>query len=478
MTAAPATEASPAAEPVVTRTPPATPTPSVSPTPSADLAPTHDIDTDVCAMIAEPGEPMTTLALVERIDPAHAPHPANESEMLLFRQLYETLVRVDCEGQVRPALAASWRLDADQRTWIVTLRDGAHFTDGTAVTAAAVRKSWAGDNGGDDVNPRVRRLITLVVVIDDRTLAITMRNPRPGDPLALAHTDLAIAMRTAASPWPLGTRDVASPVTGAPVAIAEQVLIFNRDELPAVRVLVAPRDPRDLLGAGIDLLLTRDPATLAYAATLPEFQSVPLEWQRTQVLLQPERAPTSPALSDDDRRRLAADAIQGEARGAEGPFWWDHAQGCDGASARVPAQFPLTPRVVYDGGDAAAHDLAERLVAVTRASGPASPALTGALLPDRTRRDYQRAVALTGTPLVQARTRGADAGYIVSVDRRPLDPCRELAVVIESAPWLDRETIMPIADTRLHAIVRRGTSGVTKEWDGGLLMSAAPNHEP
>lgn len=443
-----------------------------------DLAPTDDADTDGCAVLAEPGEPMTTLALVERIDPSHAPHPSNESETLLFRQLYETLVRVDCEGRVQPALAASWRLDIDERTWIVTLRDLAHFTDGTAVTATSVRESWAGDNGGDDVSLRVGRLIRSVVVVDDRTLAITLRNPHPGGPLALAHTDLAVAMRTAASPWPLGTRGVSPPVAGAPSALAEQVLVLDRRTLPPLRVLVAARDPRDLLGAGIDLLLTRDPATLAYAATLPGFQSVPLEWQRTQVLLQPGRTPASPALSDDDRRKMAADAIQGESRGAEGPFWWEHAQSCDGNSDRVPPQFPLTPRVVYDGGDAAAHDLAERLVAVTRTSGPASPAVTGALLPDRTRRDFQRAVALTGAPLVQARRRGADAGYIVSIDRRPLDPCRELAVTIEGTPWLDRETMVPIADTRLHAIVRRGTSGVTREWDGGLLMSAVPNHQP
>src|SRR5258706_10078112 len=61
-----------------------------------------------CALIAGPGEPITTVAVSDRIDPSNAPHPSNESERLLFRQLYETLVRVDCHGRVRPGLAASW----------------------------------------------------------------------------------------------------------------------------------------------------------------------------------------------------------------------------------------------------------------------------------------------------------------------------------------------------------------------------------
>src|SRR4051794_6774961 len=62
-----------------------------------------------CALLAEPGEPIETVALSDHIDPSNAPRPSNESEQLLFRQLYETLVRVDCHGRARPGLAASWQ---------------------------------------------------------------------------------------------------------------------------------------------------------------------------------------------------------------------------------------------------------------------------------------------------------------------------------------------------------------------------------
>jgi hypothetical protein len=131
------------------------------------------------------------------------------------------------------------------------------------------------------------------------------------------------------------------------------------------------------------------------------------------------------------------------------------------------------PRIVYDATDGAARDLAERFVGLVRASGPAATAFLDVLLPDRPGRTYQRAAGLTGTSLAGAQRRGADAGYIISVDSRPVDPCQDLQDLMESAPWLDPETIVPLIDTRLQAIVRRGRSGLTAEWDGGLVIASA-----
>ena len=72
------------------------------------------------------------------------------------------------------------------------------------------------------------------------------------------------------------------------------VMTITRDDGPALRLLLAPGDPRDLLDQDVDLLLTRDPSALGYAATLPQFQSVPMAWQRTHVLLMPGRPRSSP----------------------------------------------------------------------------------------------------------------------------------------------------------------------------------------
>jgi hypothetical protein len=438
--------------------PPVDPAPVPDPpSPSPPVAPLPEAPSASCALIAEPGKPIATIGLGERVNPANAPHPSNDSERLLFRQVYETLVRVDCEGRVVPALAASWQLDATGRTWTVTLRENARFSDGTPVTAADVRVSWTRDGAGVELRPEVNRLVQAIVAIDDRTLAITLRRQRTDAPLVLAHTDLAIARSVPDSLWPLGTKS--NRITSER---DRPVVTSTTGTLSSIRFLVATGDPRDLLDEGVDLLLTRNPAALDYAATLLPFQSVPLPWQRTHVLLTPGRPRTAPSLSEEARRALADDAVRGEARGAMGPFWWEAVADCEVAASQAREVSPrLTPRIVYDDRDGAARDLAERFVAIG-----------DTILPDRPRRTYQRATGLTGEALALARRRGTDAGYIMSLDSRPLDPCRELQVVMDGAPWLDRQAIVPLVDTRLHAIVRRGHSGVIADSDGGLVLAS------
>ncbi len=159
LTSACSSRSTPAGVPVPPPSTPAPQTPSPGAPPSepppspAATAPGPGTTSLDCALIAEPGEPIATVALVDRIDPSNAPRPSNESEHLLFRQLYETLIRVDCKGRVRPGLAESWRLDADGRTWIVTLRENARFSDGTPVTSTDVRAGWMRDGAGDELLP-------------------------------------------------------------------------------------------------------------------------------------------------------------------------------------------------------------------------------------------------------------------------------------------------------------------------------------
>jgi hypothetical protein len=448
--------------------------PSVEP-PVSDAPATiaTEADPNECAVVAASGEPITTVALGEPVDRSKAPRPSNESERLLFRQLYETLVRADCRGRVVPGLAASWRLDQDGRTWILSLRTAAQFSDGTPVSAADVRASWLGIGRGDTLHPQVDRLIESIDPVAEHTLAIRLRSQRLDTPLALAHPDLAVAKVIGDSEWPLGTRGVRIVAgAGTVPAVASSAIVLARDNAAAIRFLVAPGDPRDLLDHGVDLLLTRDPAALDYAATLPQFESAPLAWQRTYVLLTPGRARDVRSLPDDARQVLAGDAVRGEARGAQGPFWWQTWEGC-GIAAPSPLRNRASPipRIVYDGSDSVARDLAERFVALARAPGADATTILDVILPDRPRRTFQRDRGLTGAALTVAQRLGADAGYIVALDKRTPDPCRDLQALVETAPWLDPETIVPLVDARLQAIVRRGRAGVTAEWDGGLLIT-------
>jgi hypothetical protein len=292
----------------------------------------------------------------------------------------------------------------------------------------------------------VRRLVRSIAAVDDRTLEIELQNRRADAVLALSHTDLAIATPIPGSPWPIGTRPAKVGSSGTSV-----VTLSGLSGNVSIRFLVAPgRDSRDLLDQGVDLLLTRDPRTLNYAATLPQFQATALSWLRTHVLLTPSRASTPPSFSTEDRRALAQDAVRGEARGAEGPFWWESLSDCEVDPPQAPPVTPsTTPRIVYDSDDSAARELAERFVGIGK---------------------YPRASGLTSDALAQALRRGNESAYILSLYRRPLDPCREIQVLMDSAGWVDPHSIVPLVDTRLQAIVRRGRSGLNIEWDGSLLL--------
>jgi hypothetical protein len=421
-------------------------------------------------LIAGPGDPIASVALGDRVDASNAPRPSNDSERLLFRQVYETLIRSDCMGRLVPGLAASWRLDGDGRTWIVTLRDNARFSDGSPVAAMEVLASWSG-TGTRELRSSASRLVESVVPISERVLAIRLRSLRTDAPRSLAHSDLAVAKAVADSPWPAGTRSARITSDRGAAPNGPSVFVVSRENQPPIPFVVAPGDPRDLLDRGAELLLTRDPAALRYAASLPHFQTVPLAWQRTYVLLTPGRSRTAPVLTESSRHALASDAVRGDARGALGPFWWQMLAGCEIGRSAPPGQPSPTPRIVYETADMAARDLAERLVGLARAPGPSSTVFLDALLPDRPRRTYERATGLAGEALAVARRRGTDAGHIVAVASSPVDPCRDLQALIDGAPWLDPETIVPLVDTRLHAIVRRGRSGISAESDGGLVIA-------
>jgi hypothetical protein len=99
--------------------------------------------------------------------------------------------------------------------------------------------------------------------------------------------------------------------------------------------------------------------------------------------------------------------------------------------------------------DSAARELAERLVGIGK---------------------YPRATGLSSAALAQSLRRGNETAYIVSLDRRPLDSCREMQVLMNDAGWIDPQSIVPLVDTHLQAIVRRGRSGLSTEWDGTLLL--------
>jgi oligopeptide transport system substrate-binding protein len=65
----------------------------------------------------------------------------SESAQLLS-QVFEGLTVLDATSTLRPALAESWEVEDEGRRVVFTLREGLTFSDGSALDAADVRRSW------------------------------------------------------------------------------------------------------------------------------------------------------------------------------------------------------------------------------------------------------------------------------------------------------------------------------------------------
>src|SRR2546427_3007951 len=288
-----------------------------------------------------------TVAAPGAVDPAHAPMPVTSAERMLFRQLYETLLRVDCEGHLHPALAASWNSSDGGRTWTVTLADGAIFWDGVPVSARDVLAAWG---------PAINGVADSAAVTAERTLLVRLRRPSPDGPAALADPGLAIAKKVPGIAWPIGTGRYWVQGTGPDLFVAP----LGGTRSPVIQWRPAAGDPRDLLDAGVDLLVTDDAGALAYAATRADFASVPLPWDRTYVLLAAAPFPVTDLPLDD----LARHAVRVEARPAAPPFWWQNSS-CAVGTPPASASLPPGSAIVFAQGDPVGRDLADRLVALS-----------------------------------------------------------------------------------------------------------------
>lgn len=390
-----------------------------------------------------------TIVLETALSPRRAPVPSNEAERLAFRQVYETLLRLDCEGRLRPALAHRWRGDSTGRVWIVEL--GEHrFADGTPVTAQRVIESWA-RHGLADRRPWLQR----VEARDERTLVVTLAAADPSGPLPLADPALAVGLADAETAWPRATASFRFELALAPAGSAEEYLATpsaDEDSYPVLRFRVAAgTDPRDLLSAGADLLVTREPLTLEYAARVAELSVIPLPWDRTYLLVSPIAPPLDTGRDSLAQARfraaLARDAVSVSARGAEPPFAWRTAFAC---AVGFPGEARPRPRIVYPRGDSTARELAERMVALARVR----LALAGL-------EDDEIAASLRA---------GADAAFILPFPRHEPASCRDFPALPAGT------TVEALIDTRAHLVLRRRTARVSVDADGmpRILPSGSP----
>ncbi len=454
--------------------------------------PAPDLATD-CILLAGSSEAASTVsvALLDEVDPRHAPYPRNAGERLLFRHLYQTTLRVDCRGRAYAGLARSWRSEQDGRRWVLTLGEHARYWDGTSVTAHDIALSWLSREGAHGSQISAPWIGPDAVRVESaNVLAIELDRAHHRVPALLAHPGLAPVGPSSGSSWPPGAGPyrieaaTGSVVTAKPLGDGPGPTISFR--------LVPGADARDLLDAGIDLLVTDDPAVLEYAAASPSLERVPLPWDRTYALAVPALAEArggedaareeGSGFTPDFRDALARDAVRADARGYRSPSWWEDLNTCtpgDSVAGEAPgglrsrSQLSEGRRIVYTRGDPTARDLADRLVALSK-----SPSLASAIPGYAEGGARLSAVGLDPADFDRELREGSDFAYIVALPRRALAPCRQARALTDQVAWLVSsdlrfsQALLPLVDTRQHVIARVGRVALSLDWDGTPLITA------
>jgi peptide/nickel transport system substrate-binding protein len=99
--------------------------------------------TDTPEPTAPPTEPPVVAdfdlpASVDRAIPLDPATTTDADTLLLCNLVYDGLTRLDEDGQAQPALALSWTVSDDQLDYVLTLRQGVTFHDGTTFDADVV----------------------------------------------------------------------------------------------------------------------------------------------------------------------------------------------------------------------------------------------------------------------------------------------------------------------------------------------------
>jgi hypothetical protein len=259
-------------------------------------------------------------------------------------------------------------------------------------------------------------------------------------------------------------------------AAAISALLGASAELRIVNTGAAPEtDVRDLVDAGVDWIVSRDPAVLRYAAADSTYAMIPLGWDVTYVLTLdtlgtaldtfPRQAASSEALAF--REAMAREAVRGEARAARPPWPWEDgtctADTLAGSAMSALRSSAIRGRVVYPSNDVVARGIAERLVALAdrQTAGSSTP--------------FVVAVPLSLDAMETASRRGDESALVVRIRRPPYAACAEIRrltvhgriviPLIDVRPWLlaRRDALGRVADsTRLRRAVSADTAAAER----------------
>lgn len=114
----------------------------------------------------------------EGLDPATV-NGAGTPFVLLYN-VYETLVRIDGEGEIRPLLAQDYELSEDRLVYTFNIDPSAEFASGDKVTAEAVMESLERARSGEGITNQVASKlepVKSIEAVDEDTVEVTLAAP-------------------------------------------------------------------------------------------------------------------------------------------------------------------------------------------------------------------------------------------------------------------------------------------------------------
>ncbi|WP_295815021.1 ABC transporter substrate-binding protein [uncultured Nitratireductor sp.] len=125
----------------------------------------------------------TDLVIGVVLEPPHLDPTASAAaaiDEILYANLFQGLTRIGRTGEVLPALAESWEIADDGKTYTFKLRSGVTFHDGTAFDAEDVKFTLDRARAEDSTNAQKQLFaaIETVEALDPTTVEITLSSPQ------------------------------------------------------------------------------------------------------------------------------------------------------------------------------------------------------------------------------------------------------------------------------------------------------------
>lgn len=439
---------------------------------------------DLCPGKPAPGGTLR-IALPDTIDPAHAPEPVNESERTVFRNFYETLVTVACDGEARPGLAENWGTADGGRCWTFTLRGNARFWDGRPVSSQDVQAAWIATQRRAQAAgcllpwAWLDAEVASVRLLDARRLFIQLPEPQADFPLLLAHPAYAVALPAPGEEWPLGTGPCRPPGGVGPLTCVPNP--HHPEGHPAWERISFAAPATAWTADGVDVVLGAGDGNRGAASE--GGMTAHLPWNRIALFLCPAGGAEAARWTADPRlgealpdAAPAATLVFPGVWGATCPQLAGPTAGRDAPAPADSAGAPPAGHLLYPEADPLAREMARRLAA----SGGGEAVGVGAA-------DWP--VALRD---------GRATGYVLSVSRCFASPCLQLAALLGSASWLQNAAMgggsaapaetarrliatgvaTPLVTTRSRLMIRPGVVGLRAAPDGALLLAGAGRAGP